>query len=293
MTSALLALRRGFRPGPRLLRVGQAIGLAAAVVALLAVLRATEEAAPIVFVAFPLVFVASRWFGPRGGTWTVLAFAIGLIAETVSGVGPFADGSLNRNILDTQIFLAVLAVSALVFVDLHQLDLRMPGAVFIAGAAIAVVVASVEHEQAEKIEELRFRQLTETAAERIREKTAIYSNVTRSAASLFTVTDHVTRSEWRDFVASLTLTERYPGIAGIGIVAPVKPDQMERFIAEQQCGRRAGLFGHGGAGRRPSPRAGRRALHRAVHRAGGAECRRSRHRRGDRNQPPGSCAGGA
>jgi PAS domain S-box-containing protein len=126
-------------------------------------------------------------------------------------------------------------VSALVFVDLHQLDLRMSGAIFIAGAAIAMIAASVEHEQVERVEELRFRQLTETAGERIREKTAIYSNVMRSAASLFTVTDHVTRSDWRDFVASLTLTERYPGIAGIGIVAPVKPDQMDRFIAEQQA----------------------------------------------------------
>ena len=187
------------------------------------------------FVAFPLVFIASRWFGPRGATWTVLAFAIGLIAETVSGIGPFTDGSLNRNMLDAQVFLAVLAVSALVFVDLHQLDLRMPGAIFIAGAVIAVVVASIEHQQAEKVEDLRFRQLTETAAERIREKTAIYSNVTRSAASLFTVNDHIARSDWRDFVASLTLTERYPGIAGLGIVAPAKPDQLEQFIAEQQA----------------------------------------------------------
>src|SRR4029434_9602195 len=140
---------------------------------------------------------ASRWFGPRGGTWTVLAFAIGLIAETVSGTGPFADGSLNRNILDTQIFLAVLALSALVFVDLHQLDLRKAGAVFIAGAAIAVVAPTVEHEQTKDLEGFRFRQLTDTAGERIREKIAIYSNAALSAASLFTVTDRITRVEWR------------------------------------------------------------------------------------------------
>ncbi|NJM91602.1 MAG: PAS domain S-box protein, partial [Rhodospirillaceae bacterium] len=129
----------------------------------------------------------------------------------------------------------MLAVSALVFIDLHHFDLRMPGAVFIAGAAIAVIVAAVEHQQAEGLEELRFRQLTETAAERIREKTAIYSNVTRGAASLFAVTDHVKRADWRDYVASLTVTERYPGIAGLGIVAPVEPDQLDQFIAQQRA----------------------------------------------------------
>jgi PAS domain S-box-containing protein len=235
VTSSVLALRRNFDAGPSWLRAGQAIGLAAAIIGLLALLRATEDATPIVFVAFPIVFIASRCFGPRGGTWTMLAFAIGLIAEAVSGVGPFSDGSLDRNIFDTQIFLAVLAVSALVFVDLHQFDLRMPGTIFIAGAAIAVIVATVEHGQARKLEELRFKQLTETAADRIREKTALYSNVMRSAASLFTVSDRVTRADWRNFVASLTLTERYPGIAGLGIVVPVKPDQLEQFTAQQRA----------------------------------------------------------
>src|SRR5687768_5208373 len=48
VTSSLLALRRSFAAGPRLLRAAQAIGLSAAVIVLLAVLRATEEAAPIV-----------------------------------------------------------------------------------------------------------------------------------------------------------------------------------------------------------------------------------------------------
>ncbi len=235
MASSLLALRRGFRAGPNLLRVGQAIGLAAATVALLVVLRASEDMAPLVFVAFPIVLIASRCFGPRGSTWIVLAFAVGLIAETVSGTGPFLDATLNRNVLDTQIFLAVLAVSALVFVDLHQFDLRMPGAIFIAGAAIAVMAASVEHEQAENLAEARFRQLTETATDRIREKTTNYSNATRSAASLFTVTDRITRAEWRDFVTSLALTERYPGIAGLGIVMPVMPDQLDQFIAQQRA----------------------------------------------------------
>ena len=94
--------------------------------------------------------------------------------------------SLNQNLLDMQIFVAVLALAALVFVDLHQLDLRVPGAVFIAGTAIAGMAALVGHQQGQELEELRFKQLTEIATERIRERTAIYSNAIaqRAPASL-------------------------------------------------------------------------------------------------------------
>ncbi|HEV8392232.1 MAG TPA: PAS-domain containing protein [Dongiaceae bacterium] len=235
VTSALLALRHGFEARPGLLRAGQVIVVIAAMLALLAWTHRIADATPAVFLAFPLVFLASRWFGPRGGTWTVLAFAIGLIAQTASGTGPFTGGSLNQNLLGMQLFLAVLALVALVLVDLHRLDLRMPGAVFIAGAAIAVVAAFVEHRQAADLEELRFKQLTEIASERIRERMAVYGNAMRSAASLVTVSNHVTRADWRDFVASLTLTERYPGITGVGVVVPVRPSQLDSFVAAQQA----------------------------------------------------------
>jgi PAS domain S-box-containing protein len=236
VTSALLALRRGFGTSPRLLRAGQAIALLAAILGMVAWIGLAGEATPAAFLAFPLVLLASRWFGPRGSTWTALAFTVGLIAETVSGGGPFSGGSLNQNLLGMQGFLAVLALAALVFVDLHALDLRMPGAVFIAGATIAAFAPLLEHRRAEHVEDLRFQQLTEIATERIRETTANYSNAMRTAASLYAVSHGVTQSEWRDFVASLTLAERYPGIAGLGIVVPVGPGEVDSFVGTQRTG---------------------------------------------------------
>jgi PAS domain S-box-containing protein len=235
VTSALLALRRGFGAGPRLLRAGQAIVLLAAILAVLAWIGQANDAAPAAFLAFPLVLLAGRWFGPRGGTWTVLALAVGLIAETVSGGGPFSSGALNQDLPAMQSFLAVLALAALVLVDLHPLDLRVPGCVFAAGAAIAAFASLLEHRQLDQVEELRFRQLTEIATERIRERMTAYSNAIHSAASHYAVSHEVTRPEWRDFVASLGLVERYPGIAGLGIVAAVKSSDVDRFVAAQRA----------------------------------------------------------
>jgi PAS domain S-box-containing protein len=235
VTSALLALQSSPGTGITLRRFGFAIGILIAGGTLLWTASAKSDMVPVVFLAVPLVFAASRLLGPRGGIWTVLALVVGLIAETVSGVGPFHSGSLDRSLLDLQIFAAILALAGLVFADFHQLDLRIPGVVCVVGTAIALLAALAQHRQAQELEALRFKQLTEIATERIRERTAIYSNALRSAAGLYTVTDQVTRSQWRDFVASLTLAERYPGIAGIGIVTPVKPGHMDDFVAAQRA----------------------------------------------------------
>jgi PAS domain S-box-containing protein len=235
VTSALLALRRTPVAKRGLERLARAVGVVVAIVALLTSFRILSDAAWLIFLAFPVVFVASRLLGPRGGTWTVLALAVGVIAETVSGAGPFTSGLLTDNMLDLQVFIAVLALAGLVFTDLHQLDLRVPGAVCIAGTAIALVASLAQDRQQHELEELRFKQLTETATERIRERASVYGNAMRSAAGLYAVADQITPAQWRDFVASLTLVERYPGIAGIGIVVPVKPEQVDQFVAAQRA----------------------------------------------------------
>jgi PAS domain S-box-containing protein len=235
VTSALLALRRGFGTGPGVTRLLEVIAVIGTTLALLALIRIGGDTAPAVFLTFPIVFMASRWFGPRGGTWTVLAFAAGLIALTISGSGPFSGGPLNQNLVEMQGFLAVLALTALVFVDLYALDLRLAGAVFIVGAAIAMSASLVEHRRSEEFEALRFRQLTEVATERVRERMAAYGSPVSSAAGFYAVSGEVTQSEWRDFVASLTLSDRYPGILDLAMVVPVAADQAERFVTQQRA----------------------------------------------------------
>jgi PAS domain S-box-containing protein len=235
VTSALLSLRQRFDVRWSLPRAGTALGLLIALSAMLWWVHAEHNAAPVVFLAFPLVFVASRSFGAQGGTWLVLAIAAGLVLETASGSGPFSGGALSDNLLDMQIFVGVLALAAVVFVDLQRFELRIPGAVFIAGTVVAMIAAVVEQHRAVELESLRFKQLTEMAAERIRERTVTYTNAVRSAASLFAGSKEVTRSDWHNFVASLTIDQRYPGIVGFGVVVPVTPEQADSFVAAQRA----------------------------------------------------------
>ena len=210
-----------------LTRIG---ALVAGIAAVLLVSRLGGGASVAIFLAFPMVVLASHWFGLRGAAWSVLAIAISLTMITAGGGGPFAEATLNDSLLDMGAFLAIVAVVALLFADLKPLNLRLPVAVLMVGAVVAAGAFVAERRDTRNLDDVRFEQLIRTASDRVREHMAIYSNALRAGASMYQASERVTRKEWHDFVASLGLMERYPGIHGLGVVVPVEPEHLEEFL---------------------------------------------------------------
>lgn len=54
--------------------------------------------------------------------------------------------------------------------------------------------------------------------------------ILRGVAGLFAVSDHITRGQFRDYVASLHLPVRYPGIQGVGFAALIAPADREAHV---------------------------------------------------------------
>jgi signal transduction histidine kinase/ActR/RegA family two-component response regulator len=75
---------------------------------------ADTEHYPLPYTVFPIVIWAALRFGQRGTTSvTFIASAIAILG-TVSGSGPFAKGSVHENLMLLQIFMGVVALTALV-----------------------------------------------------------------------------------------------------------------------------------------------------------------------------------
>jgi signal transduction histidine kinase len=69
--------------------------------------------APLTYIVFPGLMWAALRFGPRGATLAV-ALAVSLsIYDTAHFDGPFSFESITRTVLNTQLYIAVLALSAL------------------------------------------------------------------------------------------------------------------------------------------------------------------------------------
>jgi signal transduction histidine kinase len=68
---------------------------------------------PMGFLALPALTWAALRFGPRGGTLAIAIGAALTVWATTHYIGPFAFRSVNRSVLDTQVYLAVSAVATL------------------------------------------------------------------------------------------------------------------------------------------------------------------------------------
>jgi signal transduction histidine kinase len=67
--------------------------------------------------------------------------------------------------------------------------------------------------------------LANTSRESIIERMGTYEVVLRGASALFNSSDAVTRTEWKNFVSSFNLQQKYPGVQSVGYVSFVPPTQ--------------------------------------------------------------------
>ncbi len=72
-----------------------------------------REGYPLHYVTFPFVIAAALRFGQRGASATTLTVSSLAIWSTVNGFGPFAAGSVAERLVMVQLYMAVVAVTAL------------------------------------------------------------------------------------------------------------------------------------------------------------------------------------
>ncbi len=233
---SLAELRRPSRRFESLdfLKVGS-VFLGTAVVCTLVFLR--PQGAGYLFAIFPLLLIAVAWFGALGVRLAGLFIAAASIGAAVTGSGPFTGGTLNQDLLRLQLFLFSVAIAGLVLPTIRSAgSLVVPGAVLLLGWAFSgwlfssLLTDRLEADRANLLTRIR------DAENAIQQRMTVYTDALRGAASLFSASTDVTRGEWRAYVESLRLAERYPGIRGMGMIAPVAEADLDRFLSQVRAG---------------------------------------------------------
>jgi signal transduction histidine kinase/CHASE1-domain containing sensor protein/integral membrane sensor domain MASE1 len=229
LVPALLSLIEGEwrRPGRRDARRLAALVIGAIGINVLAFLD--WRAGVLVFASFPLVLLAFRWFPSGVGLWLANLIAALWVNGAALGFGPFVTSSENATLLNVQILAAALAFSAVALSDLGVRGSRWIGTVFTSGVVLAALVFFVSDLNRRSQDLRNFSELIANATAELDKRIGTYTDILRGGASMFAASESITRQEWEVYVDSIDLIGRYPGVIAMGIVVPVKHDELAAF----------------------------------------------------------------
>ncbi len=118
-----------------------------------------------------------------------------------------------------------------------RIDGNRIAAAYVAALFLALTLAGwylargLEHQELEN----RFHARAAEIPLRIESRLSGYEQVLRGSAGLLSASDAVSRAEWRNYIASLHLDERYPGIQGVGFARRVLPDEVSAHVAASRA----------------------------------------------------------
>jgi len=76
----------------------------------------------------------------------------------------------------------------------------------------------------------RFDEEAGRIAAALTERMQIYEDVLHGAAGLFAASYTVERGEWRNYLESVSIERRFPGIDGVGFIAMVQRATLDEFL---------------------------------------------------------------
>jgi PAS domain S-box-containing protein len=117
--------------------------------------------------------------------------------------------------------------------DVHgRVHWLLPIAVLLVGWALSAWLFALQQSEGNARREKAFDERVVAAEAAIAVRMASYVDALRGGASYFEASPKVERDEWRIFVASLQVSIRYPGINGMGVIFPVRPDEAGAWLAK-------------------------------------------------------------
>jgi PAS domain S-box-containing protein len=181
----------------------------------------------MLFMIFPLLFIAAALTGGRG---VMLAggILVGMVVwGTVLHGGPFGLELNNSNLLVLALFLASISLTAKMLALFRSAGgLLVPGLVLLCGWGISGWLFASLQKEHRMHSESELRDLTDNISLNIGTRLNAYADALRGGTGFIASSDKVYRHEWRRYVDALQLKRRYPGINGVGVILPVHADDV-------------------------------------------------------------------
>ena len=189
----------------------------------------------MIFGIFPVLLLAALWIEAPVAGWVALLIAAAAITGTYRGHGPFVTGNLNQDLINLQLFLASAAIMAQILPTFRGRGSLLPSLVLLAGWTLDGWSFAHMRRSQIRTDEQSFAALTADATSDIEEHLKNYVGVLRSGAALLLTAPSLEREQWRTSTRTLELQKQFPGISGVGVIYPVRPDETEKFLQRMRA----------------------------------------------------------
>lgn len=186
------------------------------------------------FLLFPVLLFSEYKVRAFGATTSLLFMSLTGAVISSMGAGLFSQGSMNERLLTFQLFLFSLAVTSLCL-QIFSLEkyLKKTWKVLIIGWAVTALVVVFFVKQRYLAQQLEFTSHVDIFLNQLEYKMNVYISSLDAAKAFIKSSQHVDSVEWKSFISNHSVVSKYPGINGIGVIWPVKKENLPRFIEHQ------------------------------------------------------------
>lgn len=187
----------------------------------------------LLFLIFPALLLSLYCFGQFGVrilTLLISAFAIFL---TTQSRGPFSGGTLNDNLINLQLFLAAVAITGLMLIGFRKSGaLKAASFVLLLGWCLSGSLFYSFYKNEKLADQRRFAEMVSEIQSDIENRMTTYQEALLGGVGLYSASNNVSPEEWRSYLATLRIEERYPGINGVGVVRAIPDKDLPKYKKE-------------------------------------------------------------
>lgn len=200
---------------------------------LLRFLLFSPDAAPFMFVAFPFFLILFIRLGVTAGYFSVICFAGISYASTFFQAGFFSLGNVTENIMNLQLFLAALALTAqLISAYLESGSILLTGLALMSGWILSGVLFYSFYSHATQQSLNQYFGLIDEILQKTETQKQLSFTALQGGVSFFSASNSVERLEWRAYTKDLKLEKNLSGLRGLGVIFRVPTDKLSSFVTQ-------------------------------------------------------------
>ena len=111
----------------------------------------------------------------------------------------------------------------------------LPAAVLLAGWALTAWIYTTQRREVQERQAQAFNNQVATAEAAIRVRMTSYIDALQGGVAYFAAARSIESKAWRNYVASLQVRTRYPGINSMGVIYPVHPNEVDAWLARMRA----------------------------------------------------------